>query len=228
MAKELTKREDLRRNPLTEWVARTLQTVQKRKGLAAGILVVILATAAGAGAYSWYQAQQEREAQGLLVKAYSAMWGEASGAQRNPDEAKKVYAEIAAKYPRTVAAEEALIRLGNLQFDGGKYDEAAGAYGTYLTTYPRGRFRVMAGIGKGYAEELKGDLQPAEKTLSQLVETVQDDPLAGEAYSSLAHVYEAMKRPEDALRIYSQIAERFPQTHWAQNALQRMSALKSK
>ena len=55
-----------------------------------------------------------------------------------------------------------------------------------------------------------------------------DDPLAGEAYTSLAHVYEAMKKPEDALRIYSQIAERFPQTHWAQNALQRMSALKSK
>jgi len=37
-----------------------------------------------------------------------------------------------------------------------------------------------------------------------------------------------MKKPEDALRVYSQIAERFPQTHWAQNALQRMSVLKSK
>jgi len=227
MAKELTK-ENIRRNPLAEWIAKTAQTVRERKGLAAGILVVILATAAGAGTYSWYQAQQEREAQGLLVKAYSAMWGGTPAAQRNPDEAKKVYAEISAKYPRTVAAEEALIRLGNLQFDGGKYDEATGTYGTYLTRYPSGRLRVMAGIGKGYAEGAKGDTQAAEKTLLQLVETVKDDPLVGEAYSSLAGVYEAMKKPEDAVRVYGQIAERFPQTHWAQNALQRMGALKSK
>jgi len=227
MAKELTKAE-IRRNPLAEWVASALQVIQERKRLAAGILLAILAIAAGIGVYTWYRTQQEREAQGLLVKAYSAMWGDAPSAQRNPDEAKKVYAEVAAKYTGTVAAEEALIRLGNLQFDGSKYDEAAGTYGNYLATYPRGRFRVMAGVGKAYAEEAKGDLPAAEKTLSQVVEAAKNDPLAGEAFSSLAHVYEAMKKPEDALRVYSQIAERFPQTHWAQNALQRMSALKSK
>jgi len=227
MAKELTKAE-IRRNPLADWVAAAAQAIRERQRLAAGILAGILVIGAGIGAYTWYQEQQEREAQGLLVKAYGAMWGDAPSAQRNPDEAKKVYAEIAAKYAGTVAAEEALIRLGNLQFDGNKYDEAVGTYGSYLTTYPRGRFRVMAGVGKAYAEEAKGDLAAAEKTLSQVAEAAKDDPLAGEAYSSLAHVYEAMKKPEDALRVYSQIAERFPQTHWAQNALQRMSVLKSK
>ena len=227
MAKELTKAE-VRRNPLAEWVTAALQAVRKRKRLAAGILAGILVIAAGTGVYVWYRTEQEREAQGLLVKVYSAMWSDGTSAQRNPDEAKKVYAEIAAKYTGTVAAEEALIRLGNLQFDGSKYDEAVGTYGSYLATYPRGRFRVMAGVGKAYAEEVKGDLPAAEKTLSEVVDAAKDDPLAGEAYTSLAHVYEAMKKPEDALRIYSQIAERFPQTHWAQNALQRMSALKSK
>jgi TolA-binding protein len=86
----------------------------------------------------------------------------------------------------------------------------------------------MAGIGKAYAEEAKGDLVAAERTLSQLVEIAPDDPLAGEAYSTLAHVYEVMKKPDEAVRVYNQIAERFTQTHWAQNALQRMSALKTK
>jgi TolA-binding protein len=227
MAKELTK-DDIRRNPLAEWVGAALQFIQERKTLALGILVAIVVIGGGFAAYTWHRTVQEREAQGLLVKASSAMWGGAPGAQRNPDEAKKVYAEVAAKYPGTVAAEEALIRLGNLQFEASKYDEAIATYGNYLTSYPGGRFRVMAGIGKAYAEEAKGDLPAAEKTLTQLVDSVKDDPLAGEAYSSLAHVYEAMKKPEDALRIYNQIAERFPQTHWAQNALQRMSALKTK
>jgi TolA-binding protein len=227
MAKEMTKQE-IRRNPLAEWVAAALQFIRERKGLAIGILIAIAVIAGGVSAYTWYRTVQEREAQGLLVKAYSAMWGDAPGSQRNPDEARKVYAEIAAKYPGTVAAEEAVIRLGNLHFEGSKYDEAVAVYGNYLTSYPHGRFRAMAGIGKAYAEEAKGDLPAAEKTLTQFVESLKDDPLGGEAYSTLAHVYEAIKKPEDALRIYSQIAERFPQTHWAQNALQRMSALKKK
>jgi predicted negative regulator of RcsB-dependent stress response len=227
MAKELTKNE-IRRNPLAEWIGQAVQFIIQRKGLVLGILVAVLIAAAGAATYVWYQDRQEREAQGLLVKAYTAGWGETQGSQRNPDEAKKIYGETAAKYPGTVAAEEALIRRGTLQFEGSKYDEAAGTYGRYLTTYPRGRFGVMAGIGKAYAEEAKGDLPAAERTLSQLVETAKDDPLAGEAYSSLARVYEEMRKPEDALRVYGQIAERFAQTHWAQNALQRMSALKSK
>jgi tetratricopeptide (TPR) repeat protein len=227
MAKDLTK-EDIRRNPLAEWVATALEAIRARKKLAAGVLIAILVIGAGVGLYAWHRREQERDAQGLLVKAYSAMWSGAPGTQRNPDEAKKVYVEIASKYSGTVAAEEALIRLGNMQSDGSKYDEAIGTYGNYLTTYPRGRFRVMAGVGKAYAEEAKGDLAAAEKTLTQVVEVAKDDPLAGEAYSSLAHVYEAMKKPEDALRVYNQIAERFPQTHWAQSALQRMNALKSK
>src|SRR5512137_2898841 len=105
MAKELTKAE-VRRNPLAEWVTAALQAVRERKRLAAGILAGILVIAAGTGVYVWYRAQQEREAQGLLVKAYSAMWSDGTSAQRNPDEAKKVYAEIAAKYTGTVAAEE--------------------------------------------------------------------------------------------------------------------------
>ncbi len=226
MAKESTKG-DIRRNPLAEWVAVVLETVRARKRLAAGVLVGILVISAGVGLYSWYRTQQERDAYGLLVKAYGAMWGGGPGTQQNPDEAKKVYAEVASKYPGTVAAEEALIRLGNLQFDGSKYDDAIGTYGRYLSSYARGRFRVMAGVGKAYAEEAKGDLPAAEKTLTEIVETAKDDPLIGEAYSSLAHVYEAMKKPEDALRIYNQIAERFPQTHWAQDAIQRMNALKS-
>ncbi len=227
MAKDMTK-EDIRRNPLAEWVGAAVQFIRERKALAVGILVAIVVIASGVAAYTWHRTVQEREAQALLVKASSAMLGNAPGAQRNPDEAKKVYAEVAAKYGGTVGAEEALIRLGNLQFEGSKFDEAVAAYGSYLGSYPRGRFRAMAVIGKAYAEEAKGDLSAAEKTLAGSVESLKDDPLAGEAYSSLAHVYEAMKKPEDALRVYNQIAERFPQTHWAQNALQRMGALKTK
>jgi outer membrane protein assembly factor BamD (BamD/ComL family) len=228
MAQALGKKDDIRRNPLAVWVGQVLQFARDRKGLTLGLLAGVLVISAAVGAYGWHRERQEREAQSVLARAHTALWGDAAGTARKPDEARKLYGEVADKYPGTVAAEEALVRLGNLQFDGSKYDEAIAAYGTYLTTYPRGRFRVMAGIGKAYAEEAKGDLVAAERTLSQLVEIAPDDPLAGEAYSTLAHVYEVMKKPDEAVRVYNQIAERFTQTHWAQNALQRMSALKTK
>jgi TolA-binding protein len=192
------------------------------------ILAGAVVAAAAAGAYAWYQERQERAAQTLFVKAQAALSPDKQGAPVNPEEAKKVYAEIVAAYPSTVSAEESLIRLGNMQYDGGKTAEAIATFGRYLTTYPRGRFRVMAGVGKAYAEEAAGNLAAAEKTLSDLLPTVANDPLAGEAYSTLAHVYEAMKKPEEASKIYGQIAERFAQTHWGQNAVQRMGALKTK
>lgn len=219
---------DIRRNPLAVWIASALDLVQKWKGLVAGVLAGLLVVSVGVGAYGWYQRRQEQEAQTVLAKAQQALWGDTASAARNPDEAAKLYSEIATTYPGTVAAEEALVRLGNLKYDGSKYDEAVDAYGRYLTTYPNGRFRVMTGVGKAYAEEAKGDLAAAERTLTRLIETAAEDPLVGEAYSTLAHVYESAKKPDDAIRIYNQIAERFPQTRWAQNALQRMSALKSK
>ncbi|HXH86592.1 MAG TPA: tetratricopeptide repeat protein [Nitrospira sp.] len=227
MRRELT-RENIRRNPLAEWIAKAVQTAREHKRLVIGIVAVGLLTATTVGVYAWYRARQEHEAQVLLAKAYTAFTAGAPGGKANPEEAKKLYAEIAATFPGTEAAEESLIRLGNVEYDGGKFDEAIGTYGKYLTEYPNGRFLIMAGIGKAYAEEAKGDLPAAERTLSQVVEHAKNDPLAGEAYSSLAQLYEAMKKPQDALRVYNQIAERFPQTHWAQNALQRMSVLKAK
>lgn len=228
MAQALGKKDDIRRNPLAVWVGSVLQFTRERKSLTFGILAGMLAIAVAVGAYGWHRDRQEREAQSILAKAHTALWGDASGAARNPDEARKLYGEIAEKHPNTVAAEEALVRLGNLQYEGSKYEDASATYGAYLRTYPRGRYRVMAGIGKAYAEEAKGDLAAAERTLSQLVEAASDDPLIGEAYSTLAHVYEVMKKPDDAVRVYNQIAERFTQTRWAQNALQRMGALKTK
>ena len=227
MAKEISK-EMARRNPLAIWVGHTIKFCQDRKGLVTVILVILVVCAGVVGGYSWYQARQEQDAQSVLGKAQTALQGQKPNTPANVEEAKKLFEEVVSRFPGTVAGEEALVRLGNMQYEGGKYDEAIGTYGKYLQTYPRGQFRMLAGIGKGYAEEAKGDLPAAVRTVSDLVGTAKDDPMAGEAYTDLARLYEESKKPEDALRVYGEIAERFPQTRWAQQALQRMAALKAK
>jgi tetratricopeptide (TPR) repeat protein len=223
-----TSKQDIRRNPLADWVIAGVRYISGHRTLIIALIAAAAVIAGAMGVFFWYEGRQEAEAQKALAGAEKALGIDKPGATPNTDEASKRLSEVAAQYPRTVAAQEALIRLGNFRFDDKKYDDAIAAFSQYLSQFPRGKFRAMAAIGKAYAEEAKGDLEGANKTLNAIVASAPNDPLAGEAYSTLARTYESLKKPEDALRVYGQIAEKFPQTQWAQNALQRMSVLKAK
>jgi len=220
------KKQDIRRNPLAEYVGAVVWFVrEKRKVVLAvvGGLVIVAGLVAG---YWWYQERQEEEASRILAGAFTAVRGEQPGSSPNLDGASKRFRDVVQQYPRTRSAEEAFIALGDLQYAANKIDEALGTFSEYLSAFPRGRFRVMAGLGKAYAQEAKGDLQGGVQTLSELLDRYKDDPLAGEAYLSLARLYEGLKKTDDAMRIYGQVTERYGQSQWAQRALQRMSFLK--
>jgi TolA-binding protein len=227
MASAISKH-DIRRNPLAEWLGLVIRFVREQRTVLLAVVAVVAVIAVGGAAYWWYQSHQEREGSVALAEAQAALRGEKPGAQGNPDESMKRLQSVAQRYRGTESAEEALIRLGNLQFDNGKLDDAKATFGDYLNTYPRGRFILMAGLGKAYTEEAKGDLQGGAQTLSDILNRRNDSPLAGEAYSALARMYEGLKKTDDAMRVYNQIVERYPQTSWAQNALDRMSSLKTK
>jgi len=225
MASALSKKE-IRRSPLAEWLVSTVHFAQARwKPVLAAAAAVCLVGAAGM-AYWWYQERVESEAARALAQASAVSRGGQAGTPGNPDEGMKQYREVVQQYRGTRSAEEALITLGNLQFDAGKTDEALGSYEEYFRTYSRGRFRMVAGLGKAYTQEGKGDLQGAAQTLSDVLDQDKDNPLAGELYMSLARAYEGLKKPDEAMRVYGQVVERYGQTQWSQHALQRMSAIK--
>jgi outer membrane protein assembly factor BamD (BamD/ComL family) len=180
------------------------------------------------GGYWWVQERQEADAARALAGAYGVLRGEEAGKPGTLEEAVKRFREITDQHRGTRSAEEAQIAVGNLYYETGNVDEALSSYNEYLTRHPRGRFRMMAGLGKAYALEAKGDLQGAVQILSGVIEGDRENPLAGEAYMSLGRAYEGLKKPEDAMRVYGQVVERFSQTNWAQQALQRMSVLKPK
>jgi tetratricopeptide (TPR) repeat protein len=223
-----TTKQEIRRNPLAEWLTLAVRFVQSRRTT---ILAAVLAGAVlgvAGGGYWWYQERQEAEAARALAGAYTVLRGEQVGKPGTPEEALKRFREVIEQHRGTRAAEEGLIAAGNLQYEAGKVDEAASSYSEYLTAYPRGRFRMLAALGKAYTLEAKGDLQGAAQTLSEELERDRENPLAGEAYMSLARTYEGLKKPEDAMRVYGLVVDRLTQTNWAQQALQRMTALKAK
>jgi len=221
-------KQEIRRNPLAEWVGATVRFVQAHR-IAIVVAAVVLAIGLSVATGFWWQEQKrEAEASRLLGNGLAAMRTDQPGSSGNSEEAAKLFQDVVKQFPKTQSGEEALIALGNVQYGAGKMDEALASFAQYLTTFPRGRFTMEAGLGKAYAQEAKGDLQGAAQTLSQILEQDKNNPLAGEAYMTLARLYEEMKKPDDAMRVYGQVAEEYPQTRWAENALQRMSALKMK
>lgn len=198
---------------------------EKRRVVLAAFTCLVVVAGMVAG-YWQYQERQEEEASRILAGAFAAIRGEQPGPSGNPEEAAKRFREVVQQYPRTRCAEEALIALGNLQYGANKIDEALGTFSEYLSAFPRGRFRVMAGLGRAYAQEARGDLLGGVQTLSVLLDRHKDDPLAGEAYLSLGRLYELLQKTDEAMRIYGVVTERYAQSQWAQRGLQRMSILK--
>jgi predicted negative regulator of RcsB-dependent stress response len=219
---------DLRQNVLVNAVVTVIRFLQARRGLALAVLgAIVVVGLAGAG-YWWHQDRREGEASRLFAQAENAARPEGPDKPGKPEEAATLLLQVADRYRGTLSAEEALLRLGNLQYSAGKMDAASDAFGRYRREYPRGRFVVMGAIGQAYALEAKGDFQAAAQALTETLDRQKDQPIAGEAYTALARLYEELKKPEDATRVYRQIVDRYPQTQWAVNATQRLSAIKSK
>ncbi len=227
MARAITKQE-IRRNLLAEWLGSAVRFYQAHRATMKAAVAAAVVLGIAGGGYWWYQERQDADAARALAGAYAVLRGEEAGKPGTLEETVKRFREVTDQHRGTRSAEEAQIAVGNLYYETGKVDEALSSYDEYLSRHPRGRFRMMAGLGKAYALEAKGDLQGAVQILSGIIEGDRENPLAGEAYMSLARAYEGLKKPEDAMRVYGQVVERFSQTNWAQQALQRMSVLKPK
>jgi TolA-binding protein len=221
-------KQEIRRNPLAEWVGATVGFVRAHRAAVAFAMVALATGASMATGYWWYQQRLGEEASRLFGNGLAAIRGEQPGSSGDPEEAVKLFQEVVRQFPKTRSAEEALIALGNVQYGAGKIDQALTSFSQYLTAFPRGRLRTEAGLGKAYAQEAKGDFQGAAQTLSQILDQDKDDPLAGEAYMCLARFYEELKKPDDAMRVYGEVVEKYSQTRWAQSAVQRMSAIRTK
>jgi predicted negative regulator of RcsB-dependent stress response len=196
------------------------------RAIAGAALLAVLGSGAWLG-YAVHRGARERDAEAAFSRALAEV--RKLEAPKDRDEAAVAkFRAVSEGFPGTQAGGEALLRLARRLFDGGKVDEARAAYARYLQDYSAGPLRMMAAIGKAYAEESKGDLAAAEQTLLAAIAWGKDDPLAGEAQVALARIFESQKKTDEAVKVYSQLAEKLPQTRWGQHALERIAFLKGR
>jgi predicted negative regulator of RcsB-dependent stress response len=191
--------------------------------------IVLVAVGGGVWAgYDWYQAHREAEARAAMVQAYTEIRKVESGSKDRDEAVRKMLERLSVEQKGTKVGGEALVRLGNRLYEAGKFDEARDTFAKYLQEYSGGPLHAAAAIGKAYAEESKGDLPAAEKTLQAAADTYKADPMLGEVQMNLARIFEQAKKSDEALKLYGQVAEKYPQSQWAQQAMERMGRLKSK
>lgn len=207
--------------------------IENRWSLGAAAAVVALVGAA-IGFWWWQAERREGEAGKALVEVNQAFRKQypagfylpsGEGTDQKPDALIPGYTQVADQFAGTRAGAEARLRAAHLEYSAGLYDQAIQSYDRYAQI--RGApFRATALLGKGYALEAKGDLAGAVSAFGLAAEAAPQDPVAAEAYLAQARVLEALKKPEEALRLYAVVTEKFPQSSWAARAAGRISALR--
>jgi tetratricopeptide (TPR) repeat protein len=121
-----------------------------------------------------------------------------------------------------------LVRAGIL-LDLGRVDEAAATYDKLLNSKLDARLRFLAREGLGYAYEKQGKLQEAQAAFAKL----GDDSIGGGFYKDRAAYHEARLAElrgnrADAIRIYKEVLEKYPNTSLRDEIANRLAALELK
>lgn len=197
----------------------TMFVTDRWKWAVAAVIGLVALSALTVGYFAW-SGKKETDSATLLHKAISQL--EAS-TRNGSDDAKqeegiRLLREVMSRYPRSAAAAEATLRLGNYYYTAGKYNEARTVYTTYLDKNPRGQIAFSAGLGLGDTYLAERSYEKAVETYSRLIEQFAQEPLLPEADLHLAAAYVGMNRTKEAGALYEKIAMTYPNTGWAQRA----------
>jgi predicted negative regulator of RcsB-dependent stress response len=156
--------------------------------------------------YSAYRNRQERLGHEKYFSSLEIM---------NPDQKLKQLEEIIRDYPRTTAAQSAMVTAGHLYYQKKDFSRAASSYQAALNKekFPPA-FKILILGNLAYAYEQKGELPQAAKTLSEITQS-QGNLLKEDSLLNLARVYQKMGKKAEAKTTYQTFLKSFPQSAYS-------------
>jgi predicted negative regulator of RcsB-dependent stress response len=189
-----------------------------KKRLAIGVAVgavVILAIAL----FLQQQAQKERVASRALSDV-KVPWNPADKAPGVPE----ALAKVADEYKGTKAAERALLTSAAFLFSDKKYSEAEARFTQFIRAYPDTPWAPEASMGIAASLDAQGKTAEAISKYEEIRRRFTTSPIIDDAKLSLARLYEAQK-PEEAYKLYDELAKSGPGTRMAMDASMRQEDL---
>ncbi len=204
---------------------------ENRRGVLAGLAVLLLAVAA-VGGVIWYDYRQGQEA---LALHEEAMRFYITRPADNPEQAAKNLAQaitrfrrVVKEFPRSSVAPHALYQLAQALEEDNKLDGAIEAYREFVGTF--GGSDTLVGLvyqRLGYAYLQKGDWEKAMESFSAVL-AVPGALNKDYTLLEMGKLEEGESRPEGALARYKELRDNYPQSPLASEADVRINALEVK
>jgi TolA-binding protein len=99
------------------------------------------------------------------------------------------------------------------------FDEAIALYGSIRDKYPDSEFAGRSQYKIGWAQYLKGDTVAAKTTIEAFLKTPEESPLRGDAAFLRGNILLAEGNLSDACQEFQLVAEKYPQSEFAPEAL---------
>ncbi len=176
------------------------------KLLTAAAVAVVLVVG-GVGFWKERKSSQEQAASALLFEAQTQAQGPL--AQKNISEVEKIFAPLLEKYPRSRAAYEATLQIGDLWMDAGSFAEAVKRYDQAVGMAKDSFSKLLAKYNAAVAKEAAGQYQEAVQSYEEARNTEGSDFLKPEILLAQARCFEALKQVNKAVEIYQEIQKKF-------------------
>lgn len=149
---------------------------------------------------------REKEASELLFQAHGKA---AELVKTDVNAAASAYDLLLEKYPRTRAAFDANLQIGDYWMEKGKYDEAAKRYAQAAAKSQDNFSKILAQYNLGAAYESAGEYQEAVKSYENAQAIKAAEFLRPELLMAEARCYEALKNLSKASEIYKLIQDKY-------------------
>ena len=151
-----------------------------------------------------------------------------TGSQSLYDKAETVadFQAVLKKYPGTVAAGNAALRLGDKLREEKKYDESEAVLRDFVAKNPGHPLASGGWTSLAATYEMQGNLEAALEANASAIAKFPDNYTTPIAMTAQARIYLMKGQKDDARRIYQDIMARFPRSLYARKSQQELLLMK--
>jgi len=132
------------------------------------------------------------------------------------------FRNVMTQFPGTNAAGNAALRLGQVLRDEGKFDESAEVLRAFVEKYHTHPLASGGWTSLGITLEKQGKMEEAVEAYTMAITKFPDAFTTPPAMMAQARIALAKGKPDEARRIYQDVASRFAQTSYGQEAMRNL------
>ncbi len=175
-----------------------LEVNKKKVAVVAGVLVVI---GFAVSTIRYFKQQKEEAASGALLALKPLL----TPTTNVPPPQASALLKVAQEYSGTSAAERARILAATAYFTEGRYADAEKEFSQFVKDHAESPWVAEAAYGVASSQEAQNKINEAQASYQNVATAYSNSSLADDAKIALARIYEAQKKPDQALRIYNEL-----------------------